>query len=136
MRIEYLDTHDERSDELLLGLRQWNKDRGFEAKPSKFSVMAFEGDVLKGGARGIIEFNWMFIQTMYVKERLNGLGTRILKEVETHARAQGITGISLLTVDKQAPGFYQKTGFKNFATIPDFIDGQTRYYFMKRLDGK
>jgi len=71
------------------------------------------------GVWGIILYGWLFIELVYVVEsdRRQGLGSRLLAVVENAAREQGCVGSWLSTYAFQAPGFYEKNGYEQFAGL-------------------
>ena len=88
-----------------------------------------------GGADG-----WTWGGTCYVRHlfvpasmRQRGHGTRLMARIEDAARARRCEQIVLETHDFQAPGFYQKLGFKIAATIDDYPRGHQRFTFVKQL---
>ena len=67
-------------------------------------------------------------------ERGHGLGTRLIEQVETEARALGITRVYLDTYTFQAPAFYRKLGFVETGRFRDFpTEGVDKIFLVKRL---
>jgi GNAT superfamily N-acetyltransferase len=81
-------------------------------------------------------WQWMLIDMVWVEEthRKSGLGRALMQEAEDKARAWGCNGIYLWTNSWQAPDFYPKLGYTQFADMPNFPAGHHRLGFMKRLD--
>ena len=71
------------------------------------------------GIWGAILYGWLFVELLYVAEsdRRRGLGSRLLAAVENAARQQGCAGAWLSTYAFQAPGFYEKNGYDQFAGL-------------------
>lgn len=88
-----------------------------------------------GGLTGRISFGWLFVELLFVPERLRGqgIGRKLMEQAEAVARAQGCVGIWLDTFTFQAPGFYQKLGYAVFGEIPDYPAGSSRFFLSKRL---
>jgi len=88
-----------------------------------------------GGLTARIGYSRMFIELLYVPDRLrgHGLGERLMREAEKVARAQGCTGIWLDTFSFQAPGFYAKLGYTIFGELADYPPGHTRFFLHKHL---
>ena len=60
-----------------------------------------------------------------------------MKRAEELAVEQGCNTIYLDTFDFQAPGFYEKLGFKVFGTLQDYPTGHQRFYLVKQIrDGR
>jgi len=72
---------------------------------------------------------------MYLREDLRGqgYGERILERAEEEARKRGVKDVYLDTFSFQAPGFYQKLGYRVFGELVDFPPGHTRHFMTKQL---
>ena len=77
----------------------------------------------------------MFVDLLYLdpQYRKSGLGTRLLKEAEAHARQLGCTFIHLDTFSFQAIDFYKRQGYEVFGVIDDYPDEIKRYFLKKTL---
>ena len=90
---------------------------------------------ITGGLSGVSYYGWLFIDHLVLPEplRRQGLGTSLMQQAEAVAKTRGCIGIWLDTFSFQAPEFYQKLGFTVFGEIPDYPQGQSRFYLAKRL---
>ncbi len=88
-----------------------------------------------GGLLGYTHFNHFFVSTIYVDQQLReeGIGRELMARAEALALDQGCDAIYLDTFDFQAPGFYEKLGFKVFGKLEDYPAGHQRFYLVKRL---
>jgi len=88
-----------------------------------------------GGLIGDTYYGWFYISLMYLREDLRGqgYGERILERAEEEARKRGVKEVYLDTFSFQAPGFYQKLGYRVFGELVDFPPGHTRHFMTKRL---
>jgi GNAT superfamily N-acetyltransferase len=88
-----------------------------------------------GGLTGRVSFGWLFVELLFVPERLRGqgIGRQLMERAEAVAREHGCVGIWLDTFTFQAPGFYQKLGYAVFGEIPDYPAGSSRFFLSKRL---
>lgn len=93
------------------------------------------GEIL-GGLTGLIYWNCLRIDILWVDDRLRGkgYGKKLLETAEEIARSKACKLIKLDTFSFQAPVFYQKQGFEIFATLPDFPEGNNHYYLVKKLE--
>jgi GNAT superfamily N-acetyltransferase len=93
-----------------------------------------DGDVL-GGVIGVTFWNWLFINLMWLPENLRGMGygQKLLEMAEEKGRERGAKFAYLDTFSFQAPGFYEKFGYREFGKLEDFPPGHTRYFMMKDL---
>ncbi|HEY4251633.1 MAG TPA: GNAT family N-acetyltransferase [Roseomonas sp.] len=88
-----------------------------------------------GGARCDIASGWLYLDWLWVAApaRGSGLGARLLLAAETLARERRLLGVHLYTFSFQAPGFYRKQGYAEFARMDDMPPGATRFWFVKRF---
>jgi len=102
-----------------------------DIKNSNF--LAFDNDKLIGGAIGFVQYNWYFLDLLYVAEKYRGqnIGTSLLKQLEKFAKEQNLTGIRMETWDFQAKEFYEKNGYTVFGEIKD-CPPKTICYFLKK----
>ncbi|WP_332687480.1 GNAT family N-acetyltransferase [Devosia sp.] len=88
-----------------------------------------------GGLTGRITFGWMFVELLFVPERLRGqgIGRQLMVQAEDVARQHGCVGIWLDTFTFQAPGFYEKLGYSTFGEIANYPPGSSRFFLRKHL---
>jgi len=89
---------------------------------------------LVAGLSGLIAWEWMFIEAVFVApaRRGAGLGGLLLARAEGAAAAAGCRGVWLDTF--AARGFYEAHGYAAFGELPDYPAGHRRAFLMKRLD--
>ncbi|MEW7277526.1 GNAT family N-acetyltransferase [Aquimarina sp. 2201CG1-2-11] len=104
--------------------------------PLEFVAIDKNGTEVGGILSGIGYWNGLEIKILWVKEnfRNKGLGTRLLRHVESIAKNKGATISILDTFDFQAENFYVKNGYIEIGKIDNFPEGHKRIYFSKRLD--
>jgi GNAT superfamily N-acetyltransferase len=88
-----------------------------------------------GGLFGFTQWNHFFVAALYVEQqfRRDGIGRELMKRAEALALEQGCDVIYLDSFDYQAPGFYEKLGFKVFGKLEDYPPGHQRLYLEKRI---
>lgn len=99
------------------------------------NFLAFDNDKLIGGAIGYIEYNWYFLDLLYIDENYRGqnIGTKLIKAIEEFAIKENLTGVRMETWNFQARGFYEKNGYKVFAQIENCPPGTIDYFLKKEL---
>lgn len=99
------------------------------------NFLAFEDNKLIGGAIGFIEYNWYFLDLLYVNKEYRGkdVGTNLIKKIEEYAIKEHLTGVRMETWDFQARGFYEKNGYVVFAEIKNCPPGTVDYYLKKEF---
>jgi len=66
--------------------------------------------------------------------RGEGLGLALLDSALGEARRRGCSQVFLMSYDFQAPGLYEKRGFKRLIEIPDWPEGHVNVLMSLRLD--
>ena len=89
-----------------------------------------------GGLVGHTSYGLFFLDLFYLPDQLrgSGLGSRVIKLAEAEARQRGCTAAFVYTVSFQAPGFYERHGYRRFGEIAAPPDGATRIFLSKVLD--
>ena len=92
------------------------------------------GDVV-GGVLGRSSLGLMFIDIVYLPESLRGggVGRRMIAMAEEEGRRRGCANAMLYTITFQAPGFYEKLGWREFGRIPCDPPGTARVFMTKAL---
>lgn len=102
----------------------------------RVAVVARDGrGQIVGGVYGELCWDWLYIRTMWVagKHRGQGIGSRLLAEIEAGALSTGIGRAHLETTDFQALSFYVKNGYVVFGELEGKPAGHTWYYLKKEL---
>jgi GNAT superfamily N-acetyltransferase len=115
------------------GLSAYNRSKG----PIDFAkVQAIARDAtgaICGGAVGYIAWGELYVDILWVDEsaRGQGIGTRLLETVEQEAWRRNCHRVHLGTMSHQAPEFYPKVGYTQFAFAPGANGWPDRYHFYK-----
>jgi epoxide hydrolase-like predicted phosphatase len=96
-----------------------------------------EQGALIGGAYGYVNWNWLFINLVWLPDttRGHGHGRRVIRALEEAARERGCTHAHLDTFSFQARGFYERLGYEVFSILEDYPRGHRRFFMKKVLDG-
>src|SRR5258705_12952079 len=94
-----------------------------------------ENDAIIGGLWGTSAAGWLYIELLYVPDafRTRGIGSSLMKKAEEIAAKRGCVGIRLDTFSFQAPGFYEKLGYRIFGKLVNHPKGHDRIYYFKEL---
>ena len=119
------------------GLLAFNVER--IGDPGEEQVGIFVRDAaggVVGGLVGLIRWKWLYIAKLWLPDELRGrgLGTRLIRAAEEHARRRGCTHASLDTFEYQARPFYEKLGYRVFGTLEGFPPGYRQHYLARTLD--
>jgi GNAT superfamily N-acetyltransferase len=123
--------------EILRPLRAYNESKVGPIKAELVAICLRDGEnAVIGGLWGQSVCDWLFVDLLVVPEqwRNRGLGTSLMKRAEEIARSRGCVGLWLNTGTFQAPGFYEKLGYRSFGKLPDYPRGHETIYYCKRLD--
>ena len=86
----------------------------------------------------ILQSYWKesYVELLWLSEKARrlGFGSRLIKEAERRARRRGSILIHLNTYSFQAPGFYEKLGFRRFGGMAGSPRGASRHFYVKKLD--
>jgi GNAT superfamily N-acetyltransferase len=95
-------------------------------------LRALDGAV-RGGLWGVSYYDWLFVDLLFLPEDLRGrgLGRRVMRAAEEMAARLGCRGVWLDTFSFQAPLFYERLGYRVFATLDDPRPGHRRFWLQK-----
>lgn len=102
----------------------------------RIGLMA-DGRLAAGLVGCVTSFRTLYVSTVFVTEeyRGQGLGRRLVAEMERRASMMGVTLIRLDTFDWQGAGFYRALGYEEAGHYDAPEDGFSEYFFVKRLKG-
>lgn len=130
------DGNEQDIDEIHQLLKAYNlsKREKSESEPIGIFYEDERGNKL-AGLTGETFGNWLCIRYFYVDSLLRGkgIGSRILEAAETEAKNRGCKYAFVDTFSFQAPGFYEKKGFRQVFALTDYPYTGARYYFTKAL---
>jgi ribosomal protein S18 acetylase RimI-like enzyme len=89
-----------------------------------------------GGAVGRTWGRCCELQQLWVSagHRALGVGSRLLRDFEAHARGRGCNVFYLTTLSFQAPEFYRKHGYQELARIDGYPNDIVKYLMCKTED--
>lgn len=121
------------------GLEAFNETVPQAGDRTKVSLAVFlrrEGRVA-GGAHGDTHSGWLYLGYLWVEEPLRraGWGRRLVERFEAEGAALGARHAWVDTYSFQAPGFYERLGYREFGRLEDFPPGSARHFLWKSLGG-
>jgi ribosomal protein S18 acetylase RimI-like enzyme len=119
------------------GLDAFNATVPLARDRAKVPLAAFlrrEGRVM-GGAYGDTHYGWLYLGYLWVDEPLRGAGwgRRLVGRFEAEGAALGARRVWVDTHGFQAPGFYERLGYREFGRLDDFPPGSVRHFMWKSL---
>lgn len=124
------------SGRLWKGLLKFNREQAgpFHYTRNVLTARDANGKLL-GGL--ILESYWResYVELLWLSKpaRGSGLGSQLIKEAERRAKKRGSHLIHLNTFSFQAPGFYEKHGYRRFGGMSGSPKGESRHYYVKHL---
>ena len=94
-----------------------------------------ETGAVLGGATGRSSLGLLFLDLFFLppEHRGAGLGSAILAAFEQEGRRRGCVAGVLYTISFQAPGFYERHGWRRFGEVACLPPGTSRIFLSKRL---
>ena len=124
------------AEAVLLRLRDFNVAHAGDPAYVPLSLfLRDEGGAVAGGLLGDLYYGWLFVRILWVADehRGGGHGERLVRAAEEEARARGCHAMWLDTFSFQAPGFYRRLGFQEFARLDEYPPGHARHFLWKPL---
>jgi GNAT superfamily N-acetyltransferase len=120
---------------LVRSLVAWNSTVAPPEDHRKLAVFAYDTSEMVGGAAGYTHWGWLFVSHLWVSDerRGEGLGSRLMRGIESTAVRRGAKMAHLDTYDFQALQFYERLGYEQFAELQDYPPGNSRHFLRKRL---
>lgn len=119
------------------GLAAYNAGRFRPADRTTLDVLVRDDNSGEpvGGLLGHTSYGLFFLELFYLPGELrgSGLGSRIIGLAEGEAQRRGCTAGFVYTVTFQAPGFYERHGYRRLGEIDCPPDGATRIFLTKAL---
>ena len=116
------------------GLRAYN--RTFVSDTADLSLVVEDGaGQIIGGCDAFRMGELALLDVLWVAEprRGTGLGACLLAQLEQDAARQGAKRLELNTFGFQAPGFYEKLGYRRFGTVEPAVGEYGHYFYVKEL---
>ena len=118
------------------GLLEFN--RAIIGDPDEVQLGVFVRDPagrVVGGLLGHVRWRWVYVAKLWLPDELRGrgVGTRVMREVESYARRTDCLGIYLDTFEYQALPFYEKLGYERFGVLEGYPPGYRQFHLMKRM---
>lgn len=119
---------------IMEGLRADTRTRHDGQRRSLTLALRQDGAFI-GGLTGQTFMGWLSVDGLWVASAYRRLGhaTSLLTRAEAEARSRGATDCVLDTFSFQAPDFYRKLGYRDFARLDGFPAGHCRHYMTKSL---
>jgi GNAT superfamily N-acetyltransferase len=119
------------------GLSRFNATQAGYSDHRRLAVLVSAPDAHEviGGLLGRTSLGLCFVDLIFLPDQLRGqdVGTRVMDQAEDEARRRGCRAVVLYTISFQAPGFYEKRGYRAFGKIDCHPPGTSRIFMVKDL---
>jgi GNAT superfamily N-acetyltransferase len=120
------------------GLSAFNRSRAgvsYDPRPLALLLSDQDGGAVVGGLLGSTWISYLYVNLLFVPEKMRGagIGRKLMMEAEAEAIRRGCSAVALDTFSFQARGFYERLGYAVFGTLDDCPPGHSRFYLTKRL---
>ena len=119
------------------GLAEYNREMAgyIDARQLSIHIKDSVSGQVVGGLSGWTSLGLFFIDRFFLPKELrgNGLGSKIMEAAEDEARKRGCTSAVLYTITFQAPGFYERQGYRVLGRIECPPLGHMRICMTKAL---
>jgi GNAT superfamily N-acetyltransferase len=119
------------------GLARFNEQQSgiMDSRPLAVVVRDPQTKQAVGGLTGRTSLGLLFIDLFFLPDNLRGegLGSRLLRLAEDEARQRGCVAAVLYTINFQAPGFYERHGYRVLGTVACLPPGTSRIFMTKPL---
>ena len=118
------------------GHAKYEKEQGVAINYQRFSFIAEDNGQVIGVLDGYTAYAEVYIDDLWVDEdsRNRGVASRLIEQLEAHFAGSLFDYICLCTSEFQAPGFYEKCGFKlEFKRLNEQNSKFNKYFFIKSL---
>jgi ribosomal protein S18 acetylase RimI-like enzyme len=122
---------------LLDGLNGHAIARAGTPPPEPLAIFLYdEAERIVGGLQAQVWDGVLEIRLIWVHEdfRGEGYGKRLMETAEAEGIARGCELATLRTFSYQAPEFYKKLGYEEYAVVEDWPRGHSKHAFRKRLE--
>ena len=134
IKIEYINNFEEADKIAHELLSEYDNENNVKYNFNKFGFIAKQNDITVGYLTGFSYYSEVTINKLIVlKEyRGKGIGTKLIKQVESHFKNKGFNNINLVTNEFQAPEFYKKCGYElEFVRKNKNNPKLNKYFFVK-----
>lgn len=93
-----------------------------------------DSNEIVGGLWAIFSHGWLFVELLFLPDNLRGtgVGSTLVAKAEDAAMKRGCKGVHLDTYDFQAPGFYEKLGYKPYGKL-EHLTGPKQFFYFKKF---
>ena len=117
------------------GLQQYNQDNAGYTDSRALAVLISDptSKEVIGGLLGRTSLGLFFVDLLYLPDRLrgHGIGGQVMERAEQEAKDRGCSAAVLYTITFQAPGFYERHGYRVLGRIECQLPGHTRLCMTK-----
>jgi GNAT superfamily N-acetyltransferase len=119
------------------GFEEHALEFGVDEPPTiRYGYVALDSKTFIGCVSGLQYRQWFYITDLWLEKayRKQGLGVKLLHNIETKAKSEGVKHIWTWTAGYEAAPFYQKYGYEIFCEFENYYStGHSRIGLRKTL---
>ena len=134
--MKIIDMTPEQAEDIEGRLEMYDEGHMSRKAEGRISIGVEDGGRLVAGLDACITaFGILYVSTVFVDEdcRRQGVGTRLMREMERRAAAMGADTVRLDTFGWQGKEFYEALGYECVGRYDNEEDGYSEYFFLKRI---
>jgi GNAT superfamily N-acetyltransferase len=120
---------------LLDGIEAFNDTATGRPEPARHLAITLRdaSGAVAGGLVGISYYDWLIVEMLFVPSdrQGRGIGARLMRAAEAMAARWGCRGVWLDTGSPAARVFYERIGYRVFATLPDYPRGHEKWWLAR-----
>ena len=123
-------------EKILAGIKAHNETLlGPTDRKDLFVPITADDGTVDGGLVGYTGRSWLYVELLFVPERLRGQGmaARLLALAEDEAKARGCIGAYIDTINPVACRAYERGGYRVFGRIESFTKGLDICWLIKHF---
>jgi len=115
--------------------KKLRKSLNFSAEVIDTQFVALDDGVFVGGIYGNYQYDYLFINILFVDEDYRGqhIASKLMDLIEADALKRQVYNLYLTTFEFQALDFYKKRGYKEVMTIYDYPIGYKEHTVYKKI---
>ena len=120
---------------VIKGLVDYNRAAVGKHPWKQLAVTVRDDGRIVGGVLGALWLEWLFVELLWLAEAFRGrdVGTELMNTLQDEARRLGAKNAYVDTFTFQAPGFYEKLGFREFGRLEPYFQTHARIWLTKPL---
>ncbi len=117
------------------GVIGYGRSLAVDGNANSLDVFLRDDKVIVAGATGRTEYNRLFVNYLWVSEKIRrkGFGSKVLTKLEHAAMRRGCNDVLLETIGDDTAQFYFNCGYFSVARVPKYVGEFSKYILLKNF---